>query len=364
MSGSTIGTILKLTTFGESHGSAIGGVLEGCPAGLAVDFEYVQAELNRRRPGQSALVSPRNEADQLEWLSGVKNGITLGTPIGFIVRNNDQRSSDYDAIRKVYRPSHSDYVYEAKYGLRDENGGGRSSARETISRVVGGALAQLLLKHWGISIAAYTAQIGPHQMPSTPDGVPIHYPLETIDASLVRCPDPAVSQRIENYLGELQEQGDTAGGSIVVNIKGAPAGLGEPVFDQLQADLAKAMLSINATKGFEYGTGFSAASYLGSAHNDEFVRKGQQIGTKTNRSGGIQGGISNGEDIYFKVAFKPVSTIRKQQQSLSSDTHETVVFNTQGRHDPCVVPRAVPIVQAMTALVIADHYLRNKNSTI
>ena len=360
MAGSTFGTIFKLTTFGESHGQAIGGIIEGCPAGLTIDLDFVQAELNRRRPGQNHLVTPRNEADQVQWLSGIKNGKTLGTPIGFLVFNTDQKPADYALNRSIYRPSHSDFVYEQKYQIRDENGGGRSSARETISRVVAGAIAQLLLKEWGIQIQAYTSQIGPYGLNAAPTPEPLWYPPASIEQSLVRCPDASVSHQMEQYIQDLQSKGDTTGGIITGLIQGVPAGLGEPVFDKLHADLGKAMLSINAVKGFEYGSGFKAATMLGSEHNDPFVISNNHIITSTNHSGGIQGGISNGSAIYFNVAFKPVSTIKLAQQSIDGLTNQVVEFTNTGRHDACVIPRAVPIVQAMAALVIADHYLRNK----
>jgi len=348
MAGNTYGTIFRLTTFGESHGAAIGGVLDGCPPGIILDLDAIQQELDRRRPGQSAIVTQRKEPDSVQFLSGIFEGKTTGAPIGFIVPNTNQKSDDYSHIKDVYRPSHADYTYDKKYGIRDYRGGGRSSARETISRVVGGAIAKQMLPN--ITINAFTSSVG---------DIFIDKPYQALDFSLtetnaVRCPDTASALRMEEYIKEIRKQGDTVGGTITCVIKGVPAGLGEPVFDKLHAELGKAMLSINAVKGFEYGSGFCGAKMKGSEHNDIFNTDGS---TKTNLSGGIQGGISNGMDIYFRVAFKPVATIMQEQDTIDSDGN-TVKMHGKGRHDPCVVPRAVPIVEAMAALVLADFYLR------
>ena len=347
MAGNTFGKIFRLTTFGESHGAAIGGVIDGCPPGLEVDFTAIQKELDRRRPGQSAIVTQRKEPDKVQFLSGIFEGKTTGAPIGFIVPNTNQKSDDYSHIKDVYRPSHADYTYDKKYGIRDYRGGGRSSARETISRVVGGAIAKQLLP--GITINAFTSSVG---------DIFIDKPYQALDFSLtetnaVRCPDTESAARMEDYIKEIRKQGDTVGGTVTCVIKGVPVGLGEPVFDKLHAELGKAMLSINAVKGFEYGSGFCGAKMKGSEHNDAFNADGS---TKTNLSGGIQGGISNGMDIYFRVAFKPVATIMQQQETIDKDGN-VVQMQGRGRHDPCVVPRAVPIVEAMAALVVADFYL-------
>ena len=355
MAGNIIGKILKLTTFGESHGKAIGGVLDGLPAGLEININLVQRELNRRRPGQSSVVSSRNELDEVEFLSGLFNGVSLGTPIAFIVRNKDFRSSDYDHLKEVYRPSHADFTYEKKYGIRDYRGGGRSSARETIARVAGGALAKQLLSRFNISIAAYVNRIGP---------VSIDIPytdltLENTESSEVRCPDRDTSDSMVEVIKNTAKNGDTLGGEITCVIKNMPVGIGEPVFDKLSSDLAKAIMSINAVKGFEIGSGFSASQMTGSMHNDLFVVDDNKVHTKTNYSGGIQGGISNGEDIYFRTAFKPVATLMKDQQTVDSKGNPIIIAG-KGRHDVTVVPRAVPIVEAMAALVIADHILQNK----
>ena len=362
MAGNTFGKIFTLTTFGESHGEALGGIIDGCPAGLAIDLDFVQSELDRRRPGQSHIVSQRKENDKVEFLSGIFEGKTVGTPIGFIVRNENQKSQDYDHNVDVYRPSHADYTYDAKYGVRDHRGGGRSSARETVSRVVSGAIAKLILKQHGITINAYTSQVGDikllkdyHQLD-----------LTKIDSNIVRCPDELLADTMIQKIEQVRKAGDTIGGVISCVIKGTPVGLGEPVFDKLHADLGKAMLCINAVKGFEYGSGFEGVKMNGSKHNDIFeMRKGRgeganDIHTKTNHSGGIQGGISNGEDIYFRVAFKPVATIIQKQNTINSKG-ETVEIMGKGRHDPCVLPRAVTIVEAMAALVLVDHLLRARN---
>lgn len=349
MAGNTYGTLFRLSTFGESHGAAIGGVIDGCPPGIMLNMEAIQTELNRRRPGQSAIVTQRKEPDEVQFLSGIFEGKTTGAPIGFIVPNTNQKSQDYSHIKDVYRPSHADFTYDKKYGtgVRDYRGGGRSSARETISRVVGGAIARQVIP--GITIHAYTSSVG---------DIFLEKPYQALDFSLVesnavRCPDAHVAARMENYIKEVRKDGDTVGGTVTCVIKNVPAGLGEPVFDKLHAELGKAMLSINAVKGFEYGSGFCGAKMRGSEHNDIFNADGT---TKTNLSGGIQGGISNGMDIYFRVAFKPVATIMQEQETIDSNGN-VVAMHGKGRHDPCVVPRAVPIVEAMAALVIADFYL-------
>lgn len=344
MAGNTFGKKFRLTTFGESHGPALGGVIDGCPPGIELDMDAIQKDLNRRRPGQSAIVTQRKEADKVEILSGVFEGKTTGTPIGFVIHNTNQKSEDYSHIKNVYRPSHADYTYEKKYGIRDYRGGGRSSARETVSRVVGGAIAKQLIP--GITINAFVSSVGE---------IFIDKPYQALDFNLtdtndVRCPDAVTAAKMEEYIKQIRKEGDTVGGTITCVIKNVPAGLGDPVFDKLHAELGKAMLSINAVKGFEYGSGFCGAKMKGSEHNDLFNPDGT---TKSNLSGGIQGGISNGMDIYFRVAFKPVATIMKEQQTIDSYGN-VVAMQGRGRHDPCVVPRAVPIVEAMAALVIAN----------
>lgn len=355
MSGNTFGTLFKLTTFGESHGTAIGGVIDGCPAGLELDLDFIRTELERRRPGQSKIVTQRKESDTPEFLSGVFEGKTTGAPIGFIIRNENQKSDDYNHNKEVFRPSHADYTYFAKYGIRDHRGGGRSSARETACRVVGGAIAKLLLKKQGIVIRAFTSQIGDIKYLK-----PLHETdFSAIEKNIVRCPDPLLAEAMIARIEQVRKAGDTIGGIVTCIVSGVPAGVGEPVFDRLHAQLGKAMLSINAVKGFEYGSGFSSVSMTGSEHNDEFYSTQGKVKTKTNHSGGIQGGISNGEDIYFRVAFKPVATIMKEQNTVN-DKAEPAVITGKGRHDPCVVPRAVPIVEAMSALVLADQILLNK----
>ncbi|MDQ3192487.1 MAG: chorismate synthase [Bacteroidota bacterium] len=360
MAGNSTGMIFKLTSFGESHGEAIGGVIEGCPAGLKIDLEFIQSELNRRKPGQSKIVSQRKEDDQVEFLSGIFDGQTLGTPIGFIIKNKDARSKDYDKIKDIYRPSHADLTYDLKYGTRDYRGGGRSSARETAARVVAGAVASLLLKEKNININAFVSQVGSIKL----EKFYTEYNLIEAENNIVRCPDADTANRMIHLIEETKKAGDTIGGVISCIIQNVPPGLGEPVFDKLHADLGKAMLNINAVKGFEYGSGFSAVSMKGSEHNDTFyMGEGEKIRTRTNNSGGIQGGISNGEDIYFNVAFKPVATIMKKQESVDSKGN-SVEINPGGRHDPCVVPRAVPIVEAMAAIVIVDHLLRNQVSKL
>ncbi len=348
----TFGRFFTLTTFGESHGEAIGGVVDGMPAGIEVDYDFIQAELNRRRPGQSHITTSRNEQDKVEFLSGIFEGKTTGAPIGFIVRNQNQHSNDYDNMRDIYRPSHADYTYQEKYGIRDHRGGGRSSARITISRCVGGALAKLVLKRFGISITAFTSQVG---------GISIErdyslYNLETAEQNIVRCPDAEKAKAMEELIAQVKTDGDTIGGVISCVIKGCPAGLGEPEFDKLHAQLGNAMLGINAVKGFEYGEGFAGANARGSRQNDSFRAENGKITTRTNHSGGIQGGISNGQDIFFRVAFKPVATIMQSQQTVNKDNKETTL-EARGRHDPCVLPRAVPIVESMTAMVVLDNYL-------
>ena len=354
MAGNTFGKLFKLTTFGESHGEALGGIIDGCPAGIELNFEAIQHEMQRRKPGQSSIVTQRKEADEVQFLSGIFEGKTTGTPIGFIIPNTNQKSEDYSHIKDSYRPSHADYVYEKKYGIRDYRGGGRSSARETASRVLGGAVAKQIIPE--IRINAFVSSVGE---------IFIDKPYQDLDFSLtestaVRCPDLATAEKMETYIKEIKKQGDTVGGTVTCIIQNVPIGLGEPVFDKLHAELGKAMLSINAVKGFELGSGFCGARMKGSDHNDLYNADGT---TKTNLSGGIQGGISNGMDIYFRVAFKPVATLIQKQEVLTN-TGELIEQQGKGRHDPCVVPRAVPIVEAMAALVVADYVLLNKASNI
>lgn len=360
MAGNSIGQLFRLTTFGESHGEAIGGIIDGCPAGLLLDENFIQSELDRRKPGQSKIVTQRKESDTVRWLSGIFEGKTTGAPLGFVIGNDDQKPKDYEALKNIYRPSHADYTYDAKYGFRDYRGGGRSSARETAVRVAGGALAKLLLKHVGVSISAYVSRVGNVELEK-----PYHeLNLKLTETNSVRCPESSIAEAMIKLIEETRKAGDSVGGVISCVVTGVPAGWGEPVFDKLHAEIGKAVLSINAVKGFEFGTGFAAAAMSGSQHNDAFVRLPDgTIGTGTNHSGGIQGGISNGADIYFNVAFKPVATIMQRQKTV--DVHVTPVEMTgRGRHDPCVVPRAVPIVEAMTALVLADHYLRHRTTRI
>lgn len=358
--GSTFGKIFKIATFGESHGVGIGVIIEGCPAGVDFDPNFIQHELTRRKPGQSRITTQRKEADEFEVLSGVFEGKTTGTPIALIIRNEDQRSKDYSHIAAQFRPSHADYTYQVKYGVRDYRGGGRSSARETAARVAAGAVAKLLLANLGVNIQAYVSQVGTLKVGKQYTELD----LSITETNAVRCPDPDIAEQMFDYIDGIRKQGDSVGGVVNCVITGAPAGWGEPVFDKLHADLGKAMLSINAVKGFEYGSGFEGVTMLGSQHNDAFyVDEKEEVHTRTNHSGGIQGGISNGEDIYFKVAFKPVATIMQDQESV--DQHgDVAIVQGKGRHDPCVVPRAVPIVEAMAALVLADFYLRNKSSKI
>ena len=354
MSGNTFGKSFTLTTYGESHGPALGGVIDGCPAGVPIAIETIQEELNRRKPGQSAIVTQRKEPDTVEIYSGVFDGKSTGTPIGFVIHNTNQKSKDYTHIKDSYRPSHADYVYDQKYGFRDYRGGGRSSARETAARVVAGSIAKQLISP--IEIQAFVSAVGELTLPN-PEGISDY---SFIEQNPVRCPDKAMAAEMETYIKQVRKDGDTVGGVITCVAKNVPVGLGEPVFDKLHAVLGQAMLSINAVKGFEYGSGFAGAVLRGSAHNDLYNEDGT---TKTNNSGGVQGGISNGMDIYFNVAFKPVATIMQSQETIDNKG-ETVTMEGKGRHDPCVVPRAVPIVEAMTALVLADFTLRNKKAKL
>ena len=354
MAGNSFGTLFKISTFGESHGTAIGGTIDGCPAGVEINLDLVQKDMDRRKPGQSSIVTQRKEPDTVKFLSGIFEGKTTGTPIGFIIENSNQKSKDYSHIKDKYRPSHADYTYDKKYGNRDYRGGGRSSARETACRVVAGAVARQVLGD--MKITAYTSSVGDIQLNKTYQELDFRHTEE----NAVRCPDPATAEKMEAYIKEIRSQGDTVGGVVECVIQNVPVGLGEPVFDKLHAQLGKAMLSINAVKGFEYGSGFSGTALKGSEHNDLFNEDGS---TKTNLSGGIQGGISNGMDIYFKVAFKPVATVMQKQETINSKG-EKVEMQGKGRHDPCVVPRAVPIVEAMAALVMADFFLLNKISKL
>lgn len=359
MSGNSFGQIFRITSYGESHGKGIGVVIDGCPAGLTLDVSLIQNALASRKPGQSSITSARAESDSYIIQSGISNGITTGAPISFFVPNIDAQSKDYELLQQAYRPSHADYTYDMKYGIRDIAGGGRSSARETIARVIGGAIAQMILNHYKIEIVAYVSQIGTISCT-------VHYEtldLNLVHSSLVRCPDQTISEQMIAAIEEAKQEGDSLGGVITCVVKQVPVGLGEPVYDRLEADLAKAMLSINATKGFEIGSGFAGTKMKGSEHNDIFYKEGNQIKTKTNYSGGVQGGISNGMDIYFNVAFKPTSTIFKEQETIDN-AGNPLMMQMKGRHDPCVVPRAVPIVEAMTALVLADHLLRNRSARI
>ena len=353
---SIYGTLFKISTFGESHGAGIGVIIDGCPAGLPVDLDFIQAELDRRKPGQSRITTQRREADELEVLSGVFDGQTQGTPIALLIRNTDQRSKDYSHISEQFRPSHADFTYQTKYGSRDYRGGGRSSARETAARVAAGAVAKMLLRQQGVHIQAYVSQVGTLKLAKPYQELT----LSLAEENAVRCPDPETAERMFAFIDETRKKGDSVGGVVDCVITGVPVGWGEPVFDKLHAELGKAMLSINAVKGFEYGSGFAGAELFGSQHNDEFFTdETGRVRTKTNHSGGVQGGISNGEDIYFRTAFKPVATIMQDQDSV--DVHgRPVTVSGKGRHDPCVVPRAVPIVEAMAALVLADMYLRNR----
>lgn len=350
MAGNSYGTIYRITTFGESHGEALGGIIDGCPSGISLDLEAIELEMIRRKPGQSAIVTQRKEPDAVQFLSGIFEGKTTGTPIGFIIPNTNQKSDDYSHIKDNYRPSHADYVYDKKYGFRDYRGGGRSSARETASRVVAGAIAKQMMPD--IRFNAYVSSVGPLFLEKPYQEID----FSKIESNPVRCPDESMAAKMEEYIREIRKQGDTVGGTVTCVIQNVPIGLGEPVFDKLHAELGKAMLSINAVKGFEFGSGFCGAKMKGSEHNDQYNEDGT---TKTNLSGGIQGGISNGMDIYFRVAFKPVATIMQTQETINKDG-EIVEMTGKGRHDPCVVPRAVPIVEAMAAIVLADFYLMNK----
>ena len=352
----TFGNLFTLTTFGESHGAAVGGVVDGMPAGIDIDLDFIQHELDRRRPGQSKITTSRQEADQVELLSGVFEGKSTGCPIGFIVRNTNQHSQDYENMRCLFRPSHADYTYQEKYGIRDHRGGGRSSARITISRCVGGALAKLVLKQLGITVQAYTSQVGDIALPYDYT----HYDLSLTETNAVRCPDAEKAAEMEALITKVKGEGDTIGGIITGVVKGCPAGLGEPEFDKLHAALGKAMLSINAVKGFEYGEGFAGVTARGSEQNDIFRNQDGKVTTATNHSGGIQGGISNGQDIYFRVAFKPVATILREQETIDLEGNPTI-FTAKGRHDPCVLPRAVPVVEAMAAMTILDFLLLKNN---
>ena len=352
MAGNSFGTVFKLTTFGESHGVAIGGVIDGCPAGVTINFDAIQSEMDRRKPGQSKIVTQRKESDTVEFLSGIFEGQTTGTPIGFIIKNTNQKSKDYSHIKDVFRPSHADFTYTEKYGNRDYRGGGRSSARETACRVVAGAIAKQFLS--SIDIQAFTSSVGDLNLTGNYQTLD----LSKTESNAVRCPDPELAAQMIEKIKAIRKEGDTIGGTVSCIIKNVPVGLGEPVFDRLHAQLGKAMLSINAVKGFEYGSGFEGVKMKGSAHNDAFNTDGT---TKTNHSGGIQGGISNGMDIYFRVAFKPVATVMQTQDTIDKNGN-TVEMQGKGRHDPCVVPRAVPIVEAMAALVLADFMLLNRLS--
>ena len=355
--GNTFGKLYRLTTFGESHGPMIGGIIDGCPAGLKIDLAAVQLEMDRRRPGQSDITTPRKESDTVNFLSGIFDGLTTGAPIGFSIANNNSQSKDYSNIVDVYRPSHADYVYDQKYGIRDYRGGGRSSARETACRVVAGAIAKQLLKQKGIDVLAYVSNVGELGAEIQMDDLDAL--RQNSESNIVRCPDQKIAKEMIALIADLKSKGDSVGGQIFCCAKGVPVGLGEPVFDKLHADLGKAMLSINAVKGFEYGSGFEGAKMNGSEHNDVFENSAGNIETKTNYSGGIQGGISNGQPIYFKVAFKPVATILSKQNTINKKG-DNVEVQVRGRHDPCVVPRAVPIVEAMAAIVLVDHMLRNR----
>ncbi|MFN5415801.1 MAG: chorismate synthase [Flavobacteriia bacterium] len=349
MAGSVYGTIFKLSTFGESHGTAIGGVIDGFPSNVEIDFDFIQQELDRRKPGQSKIVTQRKEADEVKFLSGIFEGKSTGAPIGFMIENTNAKSNDYEHLKDTFRPSHADFTYQEKYGNRDHRGGGRSSARETASRVVAGALAKLYLKQVGIEITAFVDQVGKIRIPTE-----AKIDFTEIENNPVRCAHSETAQQMEVLIAETKKKGDTVGGSVFCNISGVPVGLGEPVFDKLHAELGKAMLSINAAKGFEYGSGFDGIEMFGSQHNDLFETDGS---TKTNYSGGIQGGISNGMPIYFRTAFKPVATLIQKQESINA-SGDKIILEGKGRHDPCVVPRAVPIVEAMAAIVLLDFYLR------
>ena len=345
----TFGKIFTFTSFGESHGKAVGGIVDGCPSGIEIDEIFIQSELNRRRPGQSEISTPREEEDKVEFLSGIFEGKTTGTPIAFVIWNRNQHSQDYDRLKEIYRPSHADFTYRQKYGIRDHRGGGRSSARETAARMAAGAIAKLVLRKSGIEICAYTSQVGHIAMTQTRETVD----FSQTEQNIVRCPQPEIAEQMIEYIKELKKEGDSIGGIISCVIKNVPVGFGNPIFDKLSARLAQAMLSINAVHGFDYGAGFDGVCMKGSEMNDAFMLKNNEITTKTNFSGGIQGGISNGQEIYFRVLFKPTATISKKQQTVDIQNNE-VEIEIQGRHDPCVLPRAVPIVEAMTAIALMD----------
>ena len=357
--GSSFGRLFKIHTYGESHGPALGVVIEGCPAGLEIDSSFIQFELDRRKPGQSKITTRRQESDEFEVLSGIFEGKSTGAPISILIRNQDQKSKDYTHIADKFRPSHADYTFQAKYGIRDYRGGGRSSARETVARVAAGAIAKLLLKHYNIECRAYVSQVGSLKL----DKPYTELDLSQIEQNILRCPDAEAAERMIALIDVTRKNRDTIGGVVTGVISGTPPGLGEPVFDKLHAELGKAMLSINAVKGFEYGSGFEGVKRNGSEHNDVFYTENGVVKTKTNHSGGIQGGISSGQDIYFNVAFKPVATIMKDQKSIN-EAGESITVSGKGRHDPCVVPRAVPIVEAMSALVIADYLLINRTNRL
>ncbi len=355
----TIGSLFRFTSFGESHGKGIGGILDGCLPNIYIDETFIQNELDRRKPGQSRISTTRKEDDKVEFISGVFEGKTTGAPIAFIIWNQDQRSQDYTHLKDVYRPSHADYTYQEKYGIRDYRGGGRSSARETASRVVAGAIAKLMLQQTGVSIHAYTSQVGDIAIPQSPDAID----FSQIENNIVRCPHSETADRMIDYIQSIRKQGDSIGGTITCVIQGVPVGWGEPIFDKLHARLAASMLSINDAHGFDYGAGFQGIALKGSEQNDAFLEKDGRIFTASNNSGGIQGGISNGEDIYFRVLFKPVATIFHKQKTVNVHK-EAVELKARGRHDPCVLPRAVPIVEAMAAMTLADLYLHAKASTV
>ncbi len=351
----SFGNIFRLTSFGESHGLMVGGIIDGCPPGIEIDLEFIQYELDRRKPGQSAITTPRKEDDKVEFLSGIYEGKTTGTPIGFVIKNNNQHSNDYDNLKDIFRPAHADYTYTMKYGHRDHRGGGRTSARETIARVVGGSIAKLALKSLGIEITAYTSQVGPIKLETAYQSLDLSH--SNIESTPVRCPDSKIAEEMIGLIKDVKSHGDTIGGVISCVCKNVPVGLGEPVFGKLHAALGNAMLSINSVKGFEFGMGFDGVQHRGSEVNDVFVIKEDgKIGTRTNNSGGIQGGISNGEDIYFRVAFKPIATLLREQQTVDVHGNETII-KARGRHDSCVLPRAVPIVEAMAAMTLLDYHL-------
>ena len=359
MAGSIYGKLFRVSTFGESHGPGLGGVIDGCPAGIEIDEAFIQSELDRRKPGQSKIVTQRKEGDKVKFYSGIFEGKSTGTPIGFVIENDNQKSRDYDHIKDKFRPSHADYTFTEKFGVRDYRGGGRSSARETVARVVAGSIAKLVLNHFDISVHGYVSQVGSIKMNQQAHEVD----LNKIEDTIVRCPDESVSQKMIDHIMQIRKEGDTIGGVVECVIKNVPTGLGEPVFDKLHAEIGKAMLSINAVKGFEYGSGFEGVKKKGSEHNDAFETVDGKTITKTNNSGGIQGGISNGQDIYFRTAFKPVATIMIDQDSINEEG-EKVTVSGKGRHDPCVVPRAVPIVEAMAALAILDAILIAKTNKL